>query len=231
MRTNQNAVFDGSSRFTQSSLMQVSTQLPCTGTPMAVVHRQETATLPDGFTAGTDDMLLEVGHEYNTHKLSPYSDEVTREEPIANFSPRTVRSAHLNCTVTDCRHKKPFPRDYELQRHIQYMHCTDRPFCCPYLGCYKGQATSSFARPDKLTSHIRAVHGRQTETLLQCCITDCSCPPLPLDLLGQHIRFAHPSSLTKHNPLHDANLARAIRTLRHRIVDSVHSGAARSHCS
>ena len=99
----------------------------------------------------------------------------------------------LQCRHAGCTHEGTFRGHYELKRHIRVKHDGEKLFSCPFPGCYKGTSAPSFARPDKLTSHIRTAHGRQTEKSIPCPATCCQVPAMPLDLLGTHIGHKHRS--------------------------------------
>ncbi|KAM0716494.1 hypothetical protein Q7P37_007939 [Cladosporium fusiforme] len=65
-------------------------------------------------------------------------------------------------------------------------------FVCGARGCFHKQAPWSFVRPDKLTSHIKASHSRDT-VFAQCPAQDCLYGPATLEVLGVHITRAHTS--------------------------------------
>lgn len=98
---------------------------------------------------------------------------------------------HLKCPHISCTRKGTFPRTYELEWHIRVKHDGNKPFACPFPGCFKGTTAPSYSRSDKLTSHIRNVHSRHLDKLLDCCVEGCTSTPLPIDLLGAHICHAH----------------------------------------
>ena len=97
------------------------------------------------------------------------------------------RNHHLKCPYDDCTHEGTFHRRYELQRHVLVKHKDEKPFQCPYAGCFSRNEKTAFARADKLTSHVRSVHARHADKLLECCAHGCNKTALPLDLLGVHI--------------------------------------------
>lgn len=66
----------------------------------------------------------------------------------------------LRCSHSGCTYEGVFSRQWELQRHIMTKHTREKPFWCPVVGCIKGRGAPAFARPDKLTQHIRQVHCR-----------------------------------------------------------------------
>ena len=124
----------------------------------------------------------------------------TNEESGSKTVVKSKQGLQLKCPHANCTHARTFPRLYELKRHIRVKHGGQKPFSCPFKGCFKGATAPSYARSDKLTSHIRNVHGKHMEKLLDCCFDDCMSPPLTLDLLGLHIRHAH----AKPNPFGEA---------------------------
>ena len=101
------------------------------------------------------------------------------------------RNRRLKCPYDDCIHEGTFHREYELQRHVRVKHEGKKPFQCPFPGCFNRTEVTSYARADKLTSHIRNVHARHAGKLLDCCMDGCTQKPLPFDLLGVHIWQAH----------------------------------------
>ncbi|TVY48303.1 hypothetical protein LOCC1_G001973 [Lachnellula occidentalis] len=64
----------------------------------------------------------------------------------------------LRCTVTGCKHTKPFGREGDLERHIASVHKHGGTWKCPHHGCKRH--TRGFPRKDKLNEHSRATgHG------------------------------------------------------------------------
>jgi len=96
----------------------------------------------------------------------------------------------FKCPYTCCNYQGTFRRRWELQRHIATKHAGDKKFPCPVVGCSTNGQTPTFARSDKLTSHIKATH-RSVGVKAICPATTCSCMPLELDLLGVHIKLCH----------------------------------------
>jgi hypothetical protein len=81
----------------------------------------------------------------------------------------------LTCPELNCKYNGSFRTNYELRRHSSVQHSKseeDRQFECCAHGCQKGQSRARFARADKLTAHIRAVHN-MTSTFA-CPHIDCS---------------------------------------------------------
>ena len=72
------------------------------------------------------------------------------------------KPGEYHCTAKYCPMiNKPFKRWAELARHCEGAHCKNaKRYRCHVLGC-KYHDTLSFARKDKLTSHIRNVHAGQ----------------------------------------------------------------------
>lgn len=116
--------------------------------------------------------------------------------PMAN-EPSDMRTSISNGTIASvpdhrclqpgCTHSGTFSRYHELKRHIVSKHTREKPFRCPVHGCFKGSRAPAFARADKLTSHMRAVHG--LASLAHCPFETCDAQ-LPLDLLDLHIELS-----------------------------------------
>lgn len=73
-----------------------------------------------------------------------------------------VNNIHINplcCTVPLCKHKRPFSKQGDLDRHILSVHNAKPSFKCPYLKCDRHER--GFARKDKLKDHINK-HGHGT---------------------------------------------------------------------
>jgi hypothetical protein len=96
----------------------------------------------------------------------------------------------LTCPNLGCTYEGTFRGQWELRRHVDVAHTPKRPFLCPIVECKKHGRTPAFARPDKLTAHIQAVHhGKGAKAL--CPAPTCAQRPLELDLLGFHIKLQH----------------------------------------
>lgn len=132
-----------------------------------------------------------------TAEVSCTSDD---HEVLATSSqPSSAGRAHgagLRCNHSGCKYEGDFPRQWELQRHIVSKHMSEKPFWCPIVGCIKGRVAPAFARPDKLTQHVRAVHHRGDARAV-CPSGGCADMPLELDILGVHIKLQHLSSKNK----------------------------------
>jgi hypothetical protein len=90
-----------------------------------------------------------------------------------------VDGKSLACDHAGCSYVGTFRRQWELQRHVAVKHTTEKPFWCPVIGCIKGREAPAFARPDKLTAHIRAVHCNKNAQAI--CPTS-TCPNTDLEL-------------------------------------------------
>jgi hypothetical protein len=101
-----------------------------------------------------------------------------------------IAKVALRCDIPRCKSRRTFKSSYELARHERTQH-GDKHFVCDAHGCFQGQLPRSFARPDKLTSHIKALHGQQT-VFAKCPIADCNFGSCTLDVLGVHIQRLHP---------------------------------------
>jgi hypothetical protein len=138
-------------------------------------------------TATTD---LEASIYNLDHSLSgpyPQHSEGTADTSLA------LADEHINgCTVDGCKHKGSFKRAYELTRHVQTVHGGEsaKRFVCNARGCFNGRLPWSFARSDKLTSHVKATHNYNT-VFTQCPVAACSFGPCTLEVLGVHIQHAH----------------------------------------
>ena len=97
---------------------------------------------------------------------------------------------NLTYDYVSCDYRKTFLRKWELQRHVAAKHTTGKPFWCPVVGCNKDREAPAFARPDKLTAHMRAVH-RNKDAQAICPAATCPDTPLKLDILGVHIKLHH----------------------------------------
>jgi hypothetical protein len=80
----------------------------------------------------------------------------------------------------------------ELARHVQTVHGGEsaKRFACHALGCFDGHLPWSFARSDKLTSHVKATHNYST-IFNRCPVATCSFEPCTLEVLGVHIQHVH----------------------------------------
>jgi hypothetical protein len=104
-----------------------------------------------------------------------------------------IAKVALQCDIPSCKSRKSrrtFTSSYELARHNRTQHGHKR-FVCDAHGCFQGQLPRSFARPDKLTSHIKALHGQQT-VFAKCPIANCNFGSCTLNVLGVHIQRLHP---------------------------------------
>jgi hypothetical protein len=95
------------------------------------------------------------------------------------------------CGVDGCL-KGPFKSAYERKRHVRTAHSSGsaKTFICDARGCFNGLLPWSFARSDKLTSHIKATHDYQT-VFNRCPISMCTFTPSTLEVLGVHIQHVH----------------------------------------
>jgi hypothetical protein len=101
------------------------------------------------------------------------------------------KSRQLKCEFEGCTHKGTFQREWELTRHIETKHIVGTgSFVCRAEGCFNKQMPWTFTRPDKLTSHIKTVHNRDT-VFTACPISDCNFGQRTLETLGVHIQRAH----------------------------------------
>lgn len=113
-------------------------------------------------------------------------------EDTASITLLLAGATAKKCLVGVCKHKRSFKSAYELTRHVQTVHGarSAKSFVCGARGCFNGHLPWSFARSDKLTSHIKTVHKYDT-VFNQCPVAECSFGPCPLEVLGVHIQYAH----------------------------------------
>ena len=141
------------------------------------------------------------------------ADSSSRNDTAEGTGSRSIvqfrKSLQRTCPYATCTYEGVFPRQYELDRHIRVKHDGKKPYSCPFPGCYRGITAPSYPRADKLTSHIRNVHGRHTEQLLKCGYHWCRSSTMTLDLLGVHIRRAHSDTRVFGKPPSDGK-ARAL---------------------
>jgi hypothetical protein len=101
------------------------------------------------------------------------------------------KSLQLKCDFEGCTHQGTFPRKWELARHIGTKHSVgSASFVCRAEGCFDKQLPRTFTRPDKLTSHIKAVHTRDT-VFTSCPVDRCDFGRCTLETLGVHLARAH----------------------------------------
>lgn len=114
-----------------------------------------------------------------------------RHEGTAAASSLAGETAEV-CMIDGCKHKGSFKSAHELARHVKSVHGGDsaKVFVCGAHGCFNGCLPWSFARSDKLTSHIKATHRYDT-IFNQCPVAECSFGPCTLEVLGVHIKYAH----------------------------------------
>lgn len=111
-------------------------------------------------------------------------------QPSVPRDPQPVDGKTLTCDHAGCSYAGTFRRPWELQRHVAAKHSTERPFWCPVIGCIKGRGAPAFARPDKLTTHMRTVHRNKNVQAI-CPAATCPDTALELDVLGVHIKLQH----------------------------------------
>jgi hypothetical protein len=101
-----------------------------------------------------------------------------------------TESLQLKCDFEGCTHQGTFPRDWELTRHKAKHNVGPGSFVCRAEGCFNKQMPWTFTRSDKLTSHIKAVHTRDT-VFAACPIINCNLGRCNLETLGVHIERKH----------------------------------------
>ena len=124
----------------------------------------------------------------SSETCSPLAKSVTT--PNTSIRQRK-KSQQLKCEFQDCTHEGTFPRKWELERHIKARHSVGSgSFVCRAEGCFDKQLPRAFTRSDKLTSHIKAVHTRDT-VFTSCPVDRCDFGRCTLETLGVHIARAH----------------------------------------
>jgi hypothetical protein len=151
--------------------------------------------LSRGIWSDSSSTLLEDKGKGSLPPLHPESYGSSDNQATPTPTPRkkhAQRESGENLTRDHdgCNYKGTFPRQWELKRRIAAKHTKEKPFWCPVIGCIKGSGAPAFARPDKLTAHIRAVHyGKGVRAV--CSASTCADTAVDLDLLGVHVKFQH----------------------------------------
>jgi hypothetical protein len=111
-------------------------------------------------------------------------------------------------TCFDCEDNVTFSRksDFERHRRLKHSHEDQQHFVCGAQGCFRGEVPWSFARSDKLTSHIKTTHNLNT-IFDQCPIQDCSFGPCALEALGAHIQRDHQRAHRRAHQRHEEGRA------------------------
>ena len=106
-------------------------------------------------------------------------------------SNRHITNIHTNpllCQVQDCSLKTPFGRDFDLKRHQQSAHSTERMYICTVASC--DARIKEFARKDHLTKHMREWHDNYFCPMNHCFHSTRSSFVSPEDL-ANHIFNEH----------------------------------------
>jgi hypothetical protein len=97
---------------------------------------------------------------------------------------------NLTCSYKECDYNNTFSRKLELRRHIAAKHEKEKAYRCPVVGCIKVGNAPGFARLDKLTAHIRAVHyGNGAKAV--CPAASRADKAVDLDLFATHAKLQH----------------------------------------
>ena len=130
---------------------------------------------------------LRVSPSEQSTELFPSKEKVP-SRPLAEDFSRTSRRSNLSlkCEHPGCSYDGTFRRHYELERHIRVRHDNKAQFQCPVMGCFKGSRRTTFFRADKLTSHLRHIHGQ--EILYNCVEPGCDLKNLEGDLMFVHLQ-------------------------------------------
>lgn len=100
-----------------------------------------------------------------------------------------AREEYIHTRIFECTEcGGQFCRQWELDRYTRIKHQMEKPWVCTVAGCFKGPNRTAFARPDKLTDHLRKVHSRLD--MVHCPVNGCG-KRLVLELIGAHIDCAH----------------------------------------
>lgn len=94
-----------------------------------------------------------------------------------------VHVSPLICDEPQCSYKKPFGKQYELDRHVSTAHGEIRKYKCPIDACEA--SVTGFARKDKLVKHIREEHEN-----VRCPYNHCFAT-VPATREEEHIRVSH----------------------------------------
>ena len=140
-------------------------------------------------------------YEQQAHVSEPEvtGAKVTTCSSLAKSGPSSISRARkqkislqLKCDFEGCTHRGTFSREWERQRHIRSKHprADAGSFVCRAEGCFDKQLPRAFTRPDKLTSHIKAVHTRDT-VFTSCPVDPCDFGRCTLETLGVHLARAH----------------------------------------
>jgi hypothetical protein len=145
--------------------------------------------LPSDFVI--DPKLLDVVHSENPDRNDTIGSTVA--EPFTLKTGRiSKRRKKPSFECVDCVPEIVFSRRTDLARHQRLKHSREdqQHFVCSAQGCFRGLAPWSFARSDKLTSHIKTTHNLDT-IFSHCPIKGCTFGPCTLEVLGIHIQRAH----------------------------------------
>lgn len=129
----------------------------------------------------------------NTGISSATCLSLAKDSPILTSRAKNYQKAHqFKCGFKDCTHEGTFPRNWELQRHIQTKHlrASAGSFVCHAEGCFNKQRRWTFTRSDKLTAHIKANHTRNA-LFTSCPVNGCDFGKSTLETLGIHLQRAH----------------------------------------
>jgi hypothetical protein len=108
-----------------------------------------------------------------------------------------MASLSLSCSEPKCSYYGSFKTTWELRRHRLNQHpSSQQTLQCCAIGCSISSQHAKFTRPDKLTSHIRALH--RSRSLFWCPHQDCGKKSLKgLEMfvhIQSHGSFCNPES-------------------------------------
>jgi DNA-directed RNA polymerase subunit RPC12/RpoP len=126
------------------------------------------------------------------HPAEPFVTTQTPEQPSKKRGQREPVNGKTQFKCIDCSNEITFSRKSDLDRHQRLKHSHgDHPrFVCNAQGCFIGQVPRTFARSDKLTSHIKTRHNLDT-IFSRCPFERCTFGPCALEVLGIHLQRAH----------------------------------------
>jgi hypothetical protein len=170
--------------------------VPSCTAPNTLDGTSGTTFVPELQADHLNDEQLDIGVAFKTDG-SDYSQDKVRGRVQVSVAPQSAsgptdpaNEKNLTCDHAGCDYHRTFRRQWELQRHVAAKHTTEKPYWCPVIGCIKGRGAPAFARPDKLTAHMRAVH-RNKDAQAICPAATCPDTALKLDVLGVHIELQH----------------------------------------
>jgi hypothetical protein len=136
--------------------------------------------------------VLSLSTSNPLHVADPRTRSPDAELPPKRRGRRQLLAKRNNLKCHECEDEVTFSRMSDVDRHhrLKHSHGYHQHFVCNAQGCFKGQVPWSFARSDKLTSHIKTTHNPDT-IFSRCPIKGCTFGPCALEVLGVHVQRAH----------------------------------------